>query len=290
MDLEMLKKHEEWNESYYFNFHDKNNDLTAFMRIGNKINKNEKSMFFYVMTPKLIAGIKLETPCDDKPLTIAGLEYEEIEPGQWRLQYDGPIYNPLEKLEFQIKMDVTWQALNPVMDYVECVDEKQTKMSSKVASEHYEQFGKAVGKIEIDGEVLEIEAMGERDLSRGVREWGSPKMWMWINSQFSHEEAFNITKLSVDEGDIDAGYFHIQGVNEALIQADIDVEFNKGIPSNFRMILRDKKGSQYSVCGEIIRMGMIPVDGDMMLIETLSRYDWDGKEGYGVAEFLVPKS
>jgi hypothetical protein len=290
MDLEMLKKHEEWNESYYFNFHDKNNDLTAFMRIGNKINKNEKSMFFYVMTPKLIAGIKLETPCDDKPLTIAGLEYEEIEPGQWRLQYDGSIFNPLEKLEFQIKMDVTWEALNPIMDYVDCVDEKQTKMSSKVASEHYEQFGNAVGKIEIDGEVLEIEALGERDLSRGVREWGSPKMWMWINSQFSNEEAFNITKLSVDEGDIDAGYFHINGVNEALIQADIDVEFNKGIPSKFRMILRDKKGFQYSVNGEIIRMGIIPVDGDMMLIETLSRYNWDGKEGYGVAEFLVPKS
>jgi len=290
MDLEMLKKHEEWNESYYFNFHDKNNDLTAFMRIGNKINKNEKSMFFYVMTPKLIAGIKLETPCDDKPLTIAGLEYEEIEPGQWRLQYNGLIFNPLEKSEFQIKMDVIWQAINPIMDYRDCVDEKQTKMSSKVASEHYEQFGKAVGKIEIDGEVLEIEALGERDLSRGVREWGSPKMWMWINSQFSNEEAFNITKLSVDEGDIDAGYFHIHGVNEALIQADIDVEFNKGIPSKFRMILRDKKGSQYSVDGEIIRMGMIPVDGDMMLIETLSRYNWDGKEGYGVAEFLVPKS
>jgi hypothetical protein len=260
------------------------------MRIGNKINKNEKSMFFYVMTPKLIAGIKLETPCDDKPLSIAGLEYQEIEPGQWRLQYDGLIFNPLEKLEFQVKMDVTWQALNPIMDYRNCVDEKQTKMSSKVASEHYEQFGKAVGKIEIDGEVLEIEALGERDLSRGVREWGSPKMWMWINSQFSDEEAFNITKLSVDEGDIDAGYFHIKGVNEALIQADIDVEFNKGIPSKFRMILRDKKGSQYSVDGEIIRMGMIPVDGDMMLIETLSRYNWDGKEGYGVAEFLVPKS
>ena len=41
----------------------------------------------------------------------------------------------------QIKMNVTWEALNPIMDYVECVDEKQTKMSSKVASEHYEQFG-----------------------------------------------------------------------------------------------------------------------------------------------------
>ena len=29
LDIESLKKHEEWNESYYFNFYDKNNDLTC---------------------------------------------------------------------------------------------------------------------------------------------------------------------------------------------------------------------------------------------------------------------
>ena len=242
-NLETLKKHEEWNESYYFNFHDKNNDLTAFMRIGNKVNKNEKSMFFYVMSPTMSAGIKLETPCDDKPLIIAGLEYEEMEPGQWRLQYDGSIFNPLEKTQFKVKMDVTWEALNPVMDYVECVDEKETQMSSNVASEHYEQFGKAVGKVVIDGEEFEIEALGERDLSRGIRAWGSPKMWMWINAEFSPDEAFNITKLSVEEGDIDAGYFYTGSVNEALVKSDINVEFNKGIPSSFSMALMDKKGS-----------------------------------------------
>ncbi|PKL66702.1 MAG: hypothetical protein CVV28_09900 [Methanobacteriales archaeon HGW-Methanobacteriales-1] len=290
LNLETLKKNEEWNESYYFNFHDKNNDLTAFMRIGNKVNKNEKSMFFYLMSPTMTAGIKLETPCDDKPLNIAGLEYEEIEPGQWKLQYDGPIFNPLEKTEFKVTMDVTWEALNPIMDYVECVDEKETEMSSNVASEHYEQFGKASGKIEIDGEIFEIDGLGERDLSRGIRAWGSPKMWMWINAEFSHEEAFNITKLSVEEGDIDAGYFYTDSVNQPLIKSDIDVEFNKGIPSCFSMALLDKKGSEYSVTGEVVRFGMIPVDEKMILIETLSKYIWNDKEGYGIAEFLIPKS
>lgn len=239
----------------------------------------------------MVAGIKLETPCNEKPLNIAGLDYQEIKSGQWRLKYDGPIFDPLAKIpkEFKVKMDVTWEALNPIMDYVNCVDEKQTEMSSNVASEHYEQFGKARGKIEIDDDIFEINALGERDLSRGVREWGSPKMWMWINSEFSHDEAFNITKLSVDEGDIDAGYFYTGSVNEPLIKSDINVEFNNGIPYTFQMALFDKKGSKYTVTGEIIRFGMIPVDGGMILIETLSKYDWDGKEGYGVAEFLVPK-
>ncbi|MGZ7050366.1 MAG: DUF7065 domain-containing protein [Methanobacterium sp.] len=289
VSLEELKKHEEWNESYYFNFYDENNDLTAFMRIGNKVNKNEKLMFFYLMSPDIMAGIKLETPYDEEPLNIAGLEYQEIESGKWKLKYRGSICNPLNKKEFKVNMDVTWEALNPVMNYINCVDDKQVEMSSNVASEHYEQFGKASGKIEIDGDTFEIEALGERDLSLGVREWGSPRMWMWINSEFSHDEAFNITKLSVDEGDIDAGYFYLNSINEPLVKSDIDVEFTGGIPSKFQMTLFDKKGSEYAVTGEVIRFGMIPVDGGMILIETLSKYSWKGKKGFGVAEFLVPK-
>jgi hypothetical protein len=288
MDLENLKKHTEWNESYYFNFYDKKNDLTSFMRIGNKVNKNEKSMFFYLITPKITAGIKLETPFEGNPLNIAGLDYEEIESGLWKLKYNGPVLDQSKK-QFIVKMDVNWQALNPIMDYINCVDEKQVEMSSNVASMHYEQFGKAFGKIQIDEEVFEIDGLGERDLSIGIREWGSPKMWMWINSEFSENEAFNITKLSVDEGDIDAGYFYTGNVNEPLVKSDIDVEFNNGIPATFSMTLFDKRGSKYPVSGEVIRFGMIPVDREMILIETLSKYDWEGKEGYGIAEFLISK-
>ncbi|MDD3985947.1 MAG: hypothetical protein PHY59_08785 [Methanobacterium sp.] len=216
LNIESLKKHLEWNESYYFNFHDKKNDLTVFMRIGNKINKNEKSMFFFIMLPKIVAGIKLETPCNNKPLNIAGLQYQEIGSGKWQLKYNGKIYDTLTNIpkEFNIKMEVTWEALNPVMDYINCVDEKQVQMSSNVVSEHYEQFGRAYGNIKINEKSYEIDGLGERDRSQGIRAWESPKMWMWINSEFSKDEAFNITKLSVDKGDIDAGYFYKDSVNE----------------------------------------------------------------------------
>ena len=37
----------EWNESYYFNLHDHSNGVTVFMRIGNKPNKDEKSIFLH---------------------------------------------------------------------------------------------------------------------------------------------------------------------------------------------------------------------------------------------------
>ena len=288
-DMETLKKHAEWNESYYFNFCDVKNDLTAFMRIGSKINKNEKMMFFYLMSSKLLAGIKIETSYTGEKLSIAGLDYQEIETGKFKLKYNGHLFNPLDKTQFNVKMDVTWQALNPIMDYMDCVDEKGVELSSNVASGHIEQFGKATGVIIIDDHVYEIEGLGERDQSVGVRAWGSPKMWMWINSAFSEKEAFNITKLSVREGEVDAGYFHTNSINEPLIKSEINMEYNKGIPSHFSMKLYDKKGNEYPVKGEVIRFGMIPVDENMNLIETLSKYTWKGKEGYGIAEFLVPK-
>lgn len=287
-NLKTLKKHIEWNESYYFNFHDAKNDLTAFMRIGNKVNKNEKSMFFYLMSPRILAGIKLETPCENYPLKIAGLEYQEKD-GKWRLTYQGPLYNPRDKSQYQVNMDVTWEALNPVMDYVDCVDEKETQMSSRVASEHYEQFGKADGKVTIDDETFTIQARGERDLSRGVREWASPKMWMWINSAFSEEEAFNLTKLSVEEGEIDAGYFYTGKVNHPLVKSVVGLEFKDEVPSQFSMVLEDKDNQKYRVSGEVVRYGLIPMDEAMNLYETLAIYTWEGKVGYGVAEFLIPK-
>jgi len=288
VDLEKLKKHREWNESYYFNFHDKNNQLTAFMRIGNKVNKDEKSMFFYLMTPTISGGIKIEKPLDNEPWNIAGLEYQELESDKWRLKYDGPIFtSPDTKID--VKMDVIWRALNPPMDYKDCVNPKQVEMSSNVASQHFEQFGRALGIIDIEQQQYSISGYGERDLSRGIRDWGSPKMWMWINSQFSPTEAFNITKLSVEEGDIDAGYFHINKVNQPLIRSDINVEFIKGIPRKFNMKLYDKKGREYQVAGEVLRYVKVPVDEEMILIETLSLYQWDNMEGYGIAEFLIPK-
>lgn len=291
-NLKVQKNHPEWNESHYFNFHDKKNEITVLMRIGNKKNKNEKSMFFYLMSPNLIAGIKSETPCNDQPLNIAGLDFKKIDPRTWKLKYDGNVLKTSdnESSEFKVKMDVTWEALNPIMDYKDCVDQEKAHLSSNVASEHFEQFGKAYGYLQINATKFEIEALGERDFSRGIRDWGSPKMWMWINAEFSPEEAFNITKLIVEEGDIDAGYFYTSSVNKTLIESEINLELVEGIPSIFSMNLSDEEGSEYHVSGEVIRYGMISVDGGMILIETICKYNWEGKEGYGVAEFLVPKN
>lgn len=286
-----MKDHIEYNESLYFNYHDEGNDLTAFMRIGNKPNKDEKSLFFVVMTPERIYGFRHATPCEGDPNSIGGLTMSKLPDGAWSLRYQGVVVDmrSSEPTPIPAMMDVRWVPQNPEMDYRRCVNEAQAEMSSKVASEHLEQFGIADGTLVIGDERYTIHGTGERDFSAGVRDWGSPKMWAWINSVFMEREAFNITKLSTDMGDVDAGYFYVNGDNQPLNNVTIDLRNENGVPSTFTMRMGDMSGSFYDVEGKVIRFSALPMgnNNEMMLIETISEYSWDGKKGFGIAEFLV---
>lgn len=286
-----IRDHAEYNESLYFNFHDEANDLTSFMRIGNKPNKDEKSVFFVVMIPEHTYAFRLATPCGGDPRSIGGLTFSESGDGSWDLVYHGVAVdmNDGGKVPVPVTMDVKWVPRNEEMDYRRCVDAEHAEMSSKVVSEHLEQFGIADGVLTVGGQRFGIHGTGERDFSSGVRDWGSPKMWAWINSVFMEKEAFNVTKLSTDAGDVDAGYFHIDGENRPLNRASIDIRAEDGIPSTFSMRIGDVLGSTYEVEGRVVRYAALPMgnNAEMMLIETISEYLWDGKRGFGIAEFLV---
>ena len=286
-----MKDHIEYNESLYFNCHDETNDLTAFMRIGNKPNKNEKSLFFVIMTPDVIYGFRHATPCEGDPNSIGGLTFSKLQSGAWSLTYRGIVVDMKSSTPTPIpaSMDLEWKPQNPEMDYKRCVNEAQAAMSAKVASEHLEQFGIADGTLTIGEKQFKIHGTGERDFSAGVRDWGSPKMWAWINSVFLEKEAFNITKLSTDMGDVDAGYFFTKGDNQPLNQVSIDLRSENGVPSSFTLGMKDVSDSSYDVEGKVIRFAALPMgnQNEMMLIETISEYVWDGKKGFGIAEFLV---
>ena len=285
------KDHIEYNESLYFNWHDEGNDLTAFMRIGNKPNKDEKSLFFVIMTPEKVYGFRHATPCGDDPNSIGGLTLSKLPSGAWSLKYQGIVVDmkAAEPVPIPAMMDIEWKPQNPEMDYKRCVNEAQAAMSAKVASEHLEQFGIADGTLVVGDMKHAIHGTGERDFSAGVRDWGSPKMWAWINSVFMEKEAFNITKLSTDAGDVDAGYFFTDGDNQPLNQVSIDIRSENGIPSSFTMEMKDVSGASYDVQGKVIRFAALPMgnQNEMLLIETISEYAWDGKKGFGIAEFLV---
>ncbi len=99
----------EWNESYYFNLHDHSAGVTAFMRIGNKPNKNEKSVFLFVIEKDRICGIRNATACDEDRMSCSGLAFEEKD-GVWNIIYKGPLFDVRSKEPVPImsSLDLKW--------------------------------------------------------------------------------------------------------------------------------------------------------------------------------------
>lgn len=290
----------EWSESFYFNVYDQANDLCMFMRIGLKPNHDERSAFCFLMMPDgSVVGIKDQEPFGSGTLDAKGLSFEVVEPDRrWKIGFNGHMARMTEKgpVPVPVSFVLAFEARNEVFDYRECVDSEGERMSQEVASEHLEQFGRLTGSLMVGEEQFDINGLGERDHSWGVRDWNAPKMWIWLTAQFSDRVALNVTKLFVEQGEVSAGYFHINGKNLPLVKADIRTVLDPdGTPRSLAMSLVDSNGGKHKVTAEVLRMVAMPFpgrDGKTMSVmhETLAEYDFNGQKGYGIAEYLVRKN
>lgn len=292
--------HAEWNESFYFNFYDRSSDICGFMRIGLKPNKKEKSVFCFLLMPDGgITGFKGEQPYSGPELSVNGLMFKKVIPEQrWKLEFKGIMMNlassPPRPVSAEFSLE--FEAMNKMFDYRSCVDAKKEELSKSVVSEHLEQFGSVKGTLSVGDTSYNISGLGERDHSWGIREWTAPKMWIWLTCQFSENEALNVTKLAVEQGEVDAGFVHLNGRSMPLDAVTIDTTYGvDGGPKSFRMVMKDKDDRQYHVDAEILRQVRMPFEspdkkGLSIMYETLARYRMDGKTGYGIAEYLIKKS
>ncbi|MDD1747515.1 MAG: hypothetical protein LUQ16_07115 [Methanomassiliicoccales archaeon] len=289
---------EEWNESFYFNFYDRGQDICGFMRVGLKPNKKLKDVFCFLMLPDgSVLGVKDSVAMEDSELEAKGLKLVKVEDEKtWRLEFSGELprmHKDAEKEQVSFALDFT--ALNSVYDYRESVSGEKEKVAQAVASEHTEQFGKVVGKLNIGTRVYDINGMGERDHSWGVRDWNAPKMWVWITCQFDEGYAFNLTKLFMDKGEVDAGFIHIDGKNVPIMRADIVTEYNRdNSPNTVYMALHDKEGDVHGVKAVVKHKSTMPFasrDGKVVshMHECLAKFTLDDDVGYGIVEYLIRK-
>jgi len=165
-----------------------------------------------------------------------------------------------------------------------------------VASEHLEQMGKVLGSLKVDDREYYVKGLGERDHSWGERDWTAPRAWVWLTCQVSEDFGFNVTKLYMDKGDIDAGFLYVDGENLPLVKVDMVTEYDAdGSPNTLFMAMYDKDGVVYGVKGEVKKKAIMEFKGEndrgSIMFETLAKWRIDDGEdaGYGIAEYLFRK-
>ena len=163
---------------------------------------------------------------------------------------------------------------------------------ASVGKGHLEQAGRWSGWIEADGVRHALgEARGNRDKSWGPRRWGGPTMWRWFSINVGDDAHFGGIRIGTEAGDLHRGWVWRDGEAASIRAWDVRTELAADRLTHAVTHVRatDKRGRVHALRGDVLRVAPVAhaVGGRRTLInEGLARWTYEGRTGYGIAEYL----
>ncbi|MGY5871820.1 MAG: hypothetical protein RTV72_06235 [Candidatus Thorarchaeota archaeon] len=305
--------HEEWNESYYFIFYDKENKIGGMSRIGFKPNKKEGMTFFFLFLPDgSIGAFHANDDTGHYPgaLKVENVEHKCIEDGKWNYSFQGPmlIFNNPEDFT-QVKdnpdvindlvggtIDLKYEAHNETYEYSEHMTPESLEIGKKTGDVHWEQIGRVTGSVTVGENTFMINScLGQRDHTHGIRDWTGIGNWFYFVIWFDENLALNPAAVVMDDGRIGTGGFiYKDGENipiETIRLVDHAYQENGVFPVSTELEIVDKKGQKYTLKaspGPIIPLPFRDENGNVSyLIQSFGSFQLDDRKGgYGSYEVL----
>lgn len=280
-----------WSESYYFNCYDPAGDVGFFTRIGVRPNEGTIDVGLSIWRPdgsiEHRRGIREQREMVDRVLDVEGVRYELIEPmRRWRLTAE-----PNDSSS--VSMDVTFDSLMPAIG----VDGQgrsgrgaSAATGASTGKGHLEQAGRWSGWIDGgDGPVtLSSNARGNRDKSWGPRRWGGPLMWRWFSINIGDDTHFGGIRIGTDAGDLHRGWVWKDGEATSIRDWDVTTECGSDgfTHEKLRVVATDKRERLHMLDGHVLRVAPVRSGAATVVNEGLTCWEYEGKSGYGIAEYL----
>ena len=295
-----------WSESYYFNAYDPVTDSGFFTRIGVRPNDGTMDVGMSVWLPGTelahLGGVRDCHEMTDSDLAVAGVHYERLDPMRsWRITASGDAHaRDLARPDaptrpVALALDVRFDALMPAIGadgQGRPGDGASTATRQIVGKGHLEQAGRWTGSLTVDGVRHELgDARGNRDKSWGPRRWGGPRMWRWFSINIGDDAHFGGIRIGTDLGDLHRGWVWRDGAHASITEWDVRTKLEADGITHRVTELRatDKLGRVHELRGELLRVAPVAHGRggrQTVLNEGLARWSYEGRNGYGIAEYL----
>jgi hypothetical protein len=277
----------DWKESYWFGFYDPPSKLCALIYMSANPNVPKRD-FLVALLAKGEADIYLNTlPLGGKLTQLSDnwLTYTLIKPNeQWHIRFD----------DRRRYLDLDYTKRFPTVRY----DPKQAYVKGVVEMEHYEQacFVKGTARL-LDGTRYEIDCLGHRDHSWGIRDYGGIDEWYWVEAQFP-QCAVNLIRLKVGSKLENAGYVSTREATLRVTEMDVETRLEKdGVtPKNFIYRYTDETGKRWVLKSTKLQTYTYPprqakpgYQTNICEVVSSFRLEKQPEIGYGIAEQLVSR-
>ncbi len=299
-----------WSESYYFNAYDPGSDSGLFTRIGIRPNEGTMDVGLSVWLPDgelaEYRAVVEQHEMVGPPLAVGGVRYEMLEAMQrWRLTADVDVAarpcgaSAGSSHPVHLALDVTFDALTPAVGTDgqgsgSPKSEQAAAATGTTGKGHLEQAGRWTGGLTVDGiSSVWQDALGNRDRSWGPRRWGGPSLWRWFSINFGESLHFGGILLGTAAGELHRGWVadgdRVTSVREWRVRTTVAGD---GLThERVELTVVDKRGREYRLDGEVLRVADIGRAGGTVVNEGLTRWTMQGEDGapragFGIAEYL----
>lgn len=293
-----------FNESAYFNFYDQQARLGGFVRIGNRPGEGHAEMTVCLYPPDGGAAFmfwRAEITGNDR-FEAAGLRFEMSRPfAEQRISYEGTccmLADPMalldprrafaENPQLPVGIELSYEALSQAFGGEPRAPRPD---APDFARGHFEQHGRATGRVTIDGAEYEVHGFGLRDRSWGPRTWQALERYRWLTMNFGPDAGIAAALIIERIGrEVHGGYIFSSGEpNRPLERVEIETEFEHDLHSRLTAVLHPADGRPERIEGRVLQMVPLRNRRDGMttrIAEGLTEWRWGDRVGFGWSEYL----
>ena len=182
-----------------------------------------------------------------------------------------------------VRIDFAFNGIHDAFSYHSNPD----GLPSWFAVNRIEQTGRVHGALEVEGRRIELDRMGHRDHSWGVRDWGIPQHWKWFVAYTESGRALNgWIWIAMGEWGF-AGYVVRDGVTFPVRHIDHHADYDEQMRQRrLRATLTDITGAQTELELDVFGVIELPTHDRLQTVirEGACTAVIDGEEGAGQFE------
>jgi hypothetical protein len=299
-----------FNESVYVNGFDLERRFGGWMRIGNRANEGhaEAQVCMYLPDGRIACQFQRPDIQDNQAFCAGGLEYQVLEPMRRvtmdyagdvlllddpeMLRNPGDLFRRAPRSPARIHFEL--EACSPAHRRAPLSDTQQTMYGRDFSLGHFNQHTRTRASIEIAGESWAFDGFGWRDHSWGPRYWTNIYFYRLFLANFGPDRAIMILKITGRDGITRReGVLQYDGEYEEITDLDVMTDWTpakdpKGIYLGIRTAQRavTMRGEVLSLAPLRNRRKIGEETLQSRIAEGLTRWEWDGREGMGVTEYI----